>query len=69
MTIDPRTRGLSETCAERGPSRPLHTKGGPPATSRNLSPRRQNLLKELPPTDRNPQSILDPEDRCANGVH
>ena len=25
---DPRTRGLSETCAERGPNRPLHTKGG-----------------------------------------
>jgi Protein of unknown function (DUF3500) len=25
---DPRTRGLSETCAERGPYRPLHTKGG-----------------------------------------
>jgi Protein of unknown function (DUF3500) len=25
---DPRTRGLSETCAERGPTRPLHTKGG-----------------------------------------
>jgi hypothetical protein len=30
MTTDPRTRGLSETCAERGPSRPLHTKGGSP---------------------------------------
>jgi hypothetical protein len=27
---DPRTRGLSETCAERGPNRPLHTKGGGP---------------------------------------
>ena len=25
---DPRTRGLSETCAERGPTRPLHTQGG-----------------------------------------
>jgi Protein of unknown function (DUF3500) len=25
---DPRTRGLSETCAERGPNRPLHTQGG-----------------------------------------
>jgi hypothetical protein len=25
---DPRTRGLSETCAQRGPNRPLHTKGG-----------------------------------------
>jgi len=25
---DPRTRGLSETCAKRGPTRPLHTKGG-----------------------------------------
>jgi Protein of unknown function (DUF3500) len=25
---DPRTRGLSETCTERGPNRPLHTQGG-----------------------------------------
>jgi hypothetical protein len=25
---DPRTRGLSDTCAERGPNRPLHTQGG-----------------------------------------
>jgi hypothetical protein len=25
---DPRTRGLSETCAQRGPNRPLHTQGG-----------------------------------------
>jgi hypothetical protein len=30
MTSDPRTRGLSETCAERGPNRPLHTRGGSP---------------------------------------
>ncbi|MGH7816386.1 MAG: DUF3500 domain-containing protein [Candidatus Binatia bacterium] len=30
MSSDPRTRGLSETCAERGPNRPLFTKGGPP---------------------------------------
>ena len=30
MTTDPRTRGLSETCTERGPNRPLHTKGGSP---------------------------------------
>ena len=30
MSTDPRTRGLSETAAQRGPSRPLFTKGGPP---------------------------------------
>ena len=30
MSTDPRTRGLSETCAQRGPNRPLHTKGGAP---------------------------------------
>ena len=30
MTTDPRTRGLSETCTERGPNRPLHAKGGSP---------------------------------------
>src|SRR5690242_13300127 len=30
MTTDPRTRGLSQTCAERGPNRSLHTKGGSP---------------------------------------
>ncbi len=30
MTTDPRTRTLSQTCAERGPNRPLHTKGGSP---------------------------------------
>jgi hypothetical protein len=30
MSTDPRTRSLSETCAERGPNRPLHTKGGGP---------------------------------------
>jgi len=30
MTSDPRTRTLSQTCAERGPERPLHTKGGSP---------------------------------------
>ncbi len=30
MASDPRTRSLSETCNERGPSRPLFTKGGPP---------------------------------------
>ena len=30
MTSDPRTRTLSQTCAERGPNRPLHTKGGSP---------------------------------------
>ncbi|HEY2922890.1 MAG TPA: DUF3500 domain-containing protein [Candidatus Binatia bacterium] len=27
---DPRTRRLSETCTDRGPNRPLHTKGGGP---------------------------------------
>jgi len=27
---DPRTRSLSETCTQRGPNRPLFTKGGPP---------------------------------------
>jgi len=30
MTSDPRTRSLSETCAQRGPQRPLHTRGGSP---------------------------------------
>ena len=30
MATDPRTRGLSETCNQRGPHRPLFTKGGPP---------------------------------------
>lgn len=30
MSTDPRTRGLSETCAQRGPNRALHTKGGSP---------------------------------------
>lgn len=30
MSTDPRTRGLSQTCAERGPNRPLHNKGGSP---------------------------------------
>ena len=30
MSSDPRTRSLSETCAQRGPNRPLHTKGGSP---------------------------------------
>jgi hypothetical protein len=30
MPSDPRTRGLSETCNQRGPNRPLFTKGGPP---------------------------------------
>ena len=30
MTTDPRIRGFSETCTERGPNRPLHTKGGSP---------------------------------------
>jgi len=30
MSTDPRTRSLSETAAQRGPSRPLFTKGGPP---------------------------------------
>ena len=30
MSSDPRTRGLSETCAQRGPNRPLHTKTGSP---------------------------------------
>jgi hypothetical protein len=28
MSSDPRTRSLSETCIQRGPNRPLHTKGG-----------------------------------------
>ena len=28
MISDPRTRSLSETAAARGPTRPLHTKGG-----------------------------------------
>jgi Protein of unknown function (DUF3500) len=30
MASDPRTRSLSDTCNERGPNRPLFTKGGPP---------------------------------------
>ncbi len=30
MTSDPRTLSLSETCAQRGPQRPLHTRGGSP---------------------------------------
>ena len=30
MSSDLRTRGLSETCNQRGPNRPLFTKGGPP---------------------------------------
>jgi Protein of unknown function (DUF3500) len=30
MAIDTRTRSLSETCNQRGPNRPLFTKGGPP---------------------------------------
>jgi len=30
MSSDPRTRGLHETCNQRGPNRPLHTKGGSP---------------------------------------
>src|SRR5512146_379105 len=30
MTSDPRTSGLHETCNQRGPNRPLFTKGGPP---------------------------------------
>ena len=30
MAIDPRTRGFHETCNQRGPGRPLFTKGGPP---------------------------------------
>ena len=30
ISSDPRTRGLSETAAQRGASRPLFTKGGPP---------------------------------------
>jgi hypothetical protein len=30
MSTDPRTRSLSETCAQRGPHRPLHTQGGGP---------------------------------------
>ena len=30
MSSDPRTHSLSETCAQRGPNRPLHTKGGSP---------------------------------------
>lgn len=30
MSTDPRTRSLSETAAQRGPNRPLFTKGGPP---------------------------------------
>lgn len=30
MSTDPRTRSLSETCAQRGPNRPLHTQGGGP---------------------------------------
>ena len=30
MPSDPRTRTLSETCNQRGPHRPLFTKGGPP---------------------------------------
>jgi hypothetical protein len=30
MSTDSRTRSLSETCTQRGPNRPLHTKGGSP---------------------------------------
>ncbi len=30
MASDPRTHGLHETCNQRGPNRPLFTKGGPP---------------------------------------
>ena len=30
MSTDPRTRSLSETCAQRGAKRPLHTQGGSP---------------------------------------
>ncbi|HXF74890.1 MAG TPA: DUF3500 domain-containing protein [Methylomirabilota bacterium] len=30
MASDPRTRSISETCARRGPERPLHTRGGSP---------------------------------------
>ena len=30
MSTDPRTRSLSETCTQRGPNRPLHTRGGSP---------------------------------------
>jgi hypothetical protein len=30
MATDPRTQSLSETCAQRGPNRPLHTRGGSP---------------------------------------
>jgi len=30
MSSDSRTRGLAETCNQRGPNRPLFTKGGPP---------------------------------------
>ena len=30
MTSDPRTRGLHETCHQRGPQRPLHRQGGGP---------------------------------------
>ena len=30
MPSDPRTHGLHETCNQRGPHRPLFTKGGPP---------------------------------------
>jgi hypothetical protein len=30
MSSDPLSRSLSETCAARGPNRPLFTKGGPP---------------------------------------
>ena len=35
----------------RDPTRPLHTKGGPPGTSRNPWPQRQNPLRELLPTE------------------
>jgi hypothetical protein len=30
MPSDPRTQGLHETCKQRGPNRPLFTRGGPP---------------------------------------
>jgi hypothetical protein len=30
MASDPRTRSICETCAQRGPNRPLHTRGGSP---------------------------------------
>ena len=44
MASDPRTRSLSETCNQRGPHRPLFTKGGPPNyVEKSLGGRRRTV--------------------------